>query len=193
MSGIFFGYDFWGKTTPWAEHYNSGGYIAYLPKKSFEKASKKLEKLKTAKWLSNGSRLLLVDFHLYNGNVNQFVAVRLAFEKGVAKFANFEFDGIIVSMRAFFVHPLFEIPPYGGVTPSHQIISTQLKPRLQDFRQVFKQSLHGVFAGVIGFLLLEKLYEILTVGLVARLKSMSFLQSTVILLLSVFVLFHDLY
>ena len=86
MSGIFFGYDFWGKTTPWAEHYNSGGYIAYLPKKSFEKASKKLEKLKKAKWLSNGSRLLLIDFHLYNGNVNQFVAVRLAFEKGVTKF-----------------------------------------------------------------------------------------------------------
>ena len=108
---------------------------------------------------------LFKDFHLYNSNINQFAAVRLA----------------------------FEIPPYGGVTPSHQIITLELAPRLGDFRAVFKQMLHGIFAGVTGFLLLEKVYEIMTLGLGARLRSMSFLQSTAILLLSCFVMFHDLY
>ena len=105
------------------------------------------------------------DFHLYNSNINQFIAVRLA----------------------------LEMPPYGGVTPSNQIISLQLTPRLQDFRQKFRQVLQGIYAAIVGFLLLEKLYEVLKLGLCARLRSMSFVQNTAILILSVFALFHDLY
>ena len=60
LGGVFLGRDYWGKTTPWVEHYNAGGYVTYLPKNDFQKASKKIEQLKTDEWLDNGTRLLVI-------------------------------------------------------------------------------------------------------------------------------------
>ena len=60
MGGVFMGRDFWGQVTPWIEHYHAGGYVAYLSKTDMAKASKKLEELRQAKWLDNGTRLLIV-------------------------------------------------------------------------------------------------------------------------------------
>ena len=60
LGGVFLGRDYWGKTTPWVEHYHAGGYVTYLPKNDYPKASKKIEELKTAKWLDNGTRLLVI-------------------------------------------------------------------------------------------------------------------------------------
>ena len=80
LIGTFSTRDYWGLLTPWAEHYPSGGYLAYLPSKSMDGADEVVRNLKSGNWLDDGARLLIIDFHLYNTNVNQFVAVRLAFE-----------------------------------------------------------------------------------------------------------------
>ena len=53
----------------------------------------------------------------------------------------------------------FELPPFGGVVTSSHAISVELKPRAQDFDQIFKIIFHSIFAGMVGFLILERLYE----------------------------------
>ena len=56
----------------------------------------------------------------------------------------------------------FEMPPFGGVVTHYHAISVELKPRTQDFDEIFRVIFHSIFAAMVGFLILERLYEMLT-------------------------------
>ena len=59
--------------------YKGGGYLISLGR-SFEKTQPILAELRSRKWLDPLTRVLLVEFSLYNANVNLFVAVTLSIE-----------------------------------------------------------------------------------------------------------------
>ena len=59
--------------------YKGGGYVVSLGRTS-EKARTVLQELRTQNWLNQLTRGVIMDFSLYNANVNLFVAVTLSFE-----------------------------------------------------------------------------------------------------------------
>ncbi|CAF0819785.1 unnamed protein product, partial [Didymodactylos carnosus] len=59
--------------------YKGGGYLFTLGR-TYEKARILLEELKEQKWLDQLTRALVIDFSLYNANVNLFVSITLSLE-----------------------------------------------------------------------------------------------------------------
>ncbi len=57
----------------------AGGFVALLPAKS-SKAGRFVESLKSDQWLDYQTRVLLVEFNLFNANVNQLLAYRAMIE-----------------------------------------------------------------------------------------------------------------
>ena len=56
----------------------------------------------------------------------------------------------------------FEMPPFGGVVTHYHAISVELKARAQDFDEIFRIIFHTTFALMVGFLILERVYEMIT-------------------------------
>ncbi|XP_054850723.1 polycystic kidney disease 2-like 2 protein [Eublepharis macularius] len=87
--------------SPWHQGlvglYSSGGFTFTLPK-SKNASIDKLTYLKEKGWLTRGTRVVFIDFSMYNANVNLFCVVRL----------------------------VLEFPATGGVLPSWQIYSVKL-------------------------------------------------------------------
>ncbi|KNC20607.1 hypothetical protein FF38_00431 [Lucilia cuprina] len=71
--------------------YNGAGYLVNLSN-NFEENHKILENLKTKQWIDRGTRVMLMEFVLFNINTNIFNNVKI----------------------------IAEIPPVGGIVPSHQ-------------------------------------------------------------------------
>ena len=59
--------------------YKGGGYVVSLGR-TYEKARSVLDELYSLHWLDQLTRAVIIDFSLYNANVNLFVAVTLSFE-----------------------------------------------------------------------------------------------------------------
>ncbi|XP_034961438.1 polycystin-2-like protein 2 isoform X1 [Zootoca vivipara] len=59
--------------------YSSGGFMFTLPK-SKEESAAKLAFLKKHGWITRGTRVIFIDFSMYNANVNLFCVVRLVVE-----------------------------------------------------------------------------------------------------------------
>jgi len=59
--------------------YKGGGYDVSLGQ-TYEKGRSILEELRSQNWLDQLTRAVIIDFSLYNANVNLFVAVTLSFE-----------------------------------------------------------------------------------------------------------------
>lgn len=59
--------------------YKGGGYVVSLGR-TYEKARNVLEELRSQNWLDQFTRALIVDFSLYNANVNLFASITLSFE-----------------------------------------------------------------------------------------------------------------
>ncbi|CAF4734744.1 unnamed protein product, partial [Rotaria socialis] len=59
--------------------YKGGGYVVSLGR-TYEKALSVLDELHSQNWLDQLTRAVIIDFSLYNANVNLFVAVTLSFE-----------------------------------------------------------------------------------------------------------------
>ncbi|CAF3946958.1 unnamed protein product [Adineta steineri] len=59
--------------------YKGGGYVVSLGR-TFEKGRSILEDLRSQNWLDQLTRAVIIDFSLYNANVNLFVSVTLSFE-----------------------------------------------------------------------------------------------------------------
>ncbi|CAF4229923.1 unnamed protein product, partial [Rotaria sp. Silwood2] len=59
--------------------YKGGGYVVSLGR-TYEKARSLIETLRSDTWLDQLTRAVIIDFSLYNANVNLFVAVTLSFE-----------------------------------------------------------------------------------------------------------------
>ncbi|XP_077182849.1 polycystin-2-like protein 2 isoform X3 [Paroedura picta] len=77
--------------------YSSGGFTFTLPK-SKNASIDKLSYLKEHGWLTRGTRVVFIDFSMYNANVNLFCVVRL----------------------------VLEFPATGGILPSWQFYSVKL-------------------------------------------------------------------
>nr|XP_028573960.1 polycystic kidney disease 2-like 2 protein isoform X3 [Podarcis muralis] len=77
--------------------YSSGGFMFTLPKSKAESAAK-LAFLKKHNWITRGTRVIFIDFSMYNANVNLFCVVRL----------------------------IVEFPATGGAIPSWQFHSVKL-------------------------------------------------------------------
>jgi len=59
--------------------YKGGGYVVSLGR-TYEKSRLILEELRSQNWLDQLTRAVIIDFSLYNANVNLFVSVTLSFE-----------------------------------------------------------------------------------------------------------------
>jgi len=59
--------------------YKGGGYVVSLGR-TFDKSRALLAELRQQNWLNQFTRAVIIDFSLYNANVNLFVAVTLSFE-----------------------------------------------------------------------------------------------------------------
>uniref|UniRef100_A0A4X2KQQ2 Polycystin 2 like 2, transient receptor potential cation channel n=1 Tax=Vombatus ursinus TaxID=29139 RepID=A0A4X2KQQ2_VOMUR len=59
--------------------YDNGGYMFTLPVSKTE-AKKKFTFLKLNSWITRGTRVIFIDFSLYNANVNLFCVIRLVAE-----------------------------------------------------------------------------------------------------------------
>ncbi|NXI48989.1 PK2L2 protein, partial [Chloroceryle aenea] len=59
--------------------YSPGGYIFTLPK-SKQESLEKLVFLRKNSWLTRGTRVVFIDFSMYNANVNLFCVIRLVVE-----------------------------------------------------------------------------------------------------------------
>ncbi|CAF1143554.1 unnamed protein product [Rotaria sordida] len=59
--------------------YKGGGYVVSLGR-TYEKARSLLETLRSENWLDQLTRAVIMDFSLYNANVNLFISVTLSFE-----------------------------------------------------------------------------------------------------------------
>ena len=68
-----------GPLTAIYKTYKGGGYVVSLGR-TFEKANRLLNDLREKNWLDQFTRAVIVDFSLYNANVNLFSAVTLTFE-----------------------------------------------------------------------------------------------------------------
>ena len=95
-----------------------------------------IRKLKNENWLSKGARLLLVDLQIYSPSSNHFIFMRLG----------------------------FEISGTGGVTTSTDIRSLIVEDRIEDADEIFYSINKVLFALTVGFLIIEKIYEIITIG-----------------------------
>ena len=56
------------------------------------------------------------------------------------------------------------MPPFGGVVTHYHAISVELKARAQDFDEIFRIIFHTTFALMVGFLILERVYEMITLA-----------------------------
>ncbi|XP_062443711.1 polycystin-2-like protein 2 [Rhea pennata] len=66
---------YWG----YAGLYSNGGFIFTLPK-SKQESVEKLVFLRQNSWLTRGTRVVFIDFSLYNANINLFCVIRLVVE-----------------------------------------------------------------------------------------------------------------
>uniref|UniRef100_A0AC34GUT9 Uncharacterized protein n=1 Tax=Panagrolaimus sp. ES5 TaxID=591445 RepID=A0AC34GUT9_9BILA len=60
--------------------YSGGGYIQEIPLVDREAATAILQTLKTYKWINHGTRVVFIDFTVYELNLNLFTIVKLYFE-----------------------------------------------------------------------------------------------------------------
>nr|XP_020638305.1 polycystic kidney disease 2-like 2 protein isoform X2 [Pogona vitticeps] len=108
--------------------YSTGGFMFTLPK-SKEKSLEKLKFLKDHSWITRGTRIVFIDFSMYNANVNLFCIVRL----------------------------VVEFPATGGVIPSWQFHSVKLL-RYVSYYDYFLASCEVIFClFIITFIIQEAL------------------------------------
>ncbi|CAJ0572436.1 unnamed protein product, partial [Mesorhabditis spiculigera] len=112
--------------------YGGGGFVALLPMSNKSGALEVIEKLLYNRWIERGTRAVLVDFSLYNANINLFCVCRL----------------------------LFELPSTGGVIPTANFETLQLIRYVTTF-DYFVLVCEGVFTAFTLFLVFEELLEIM--------------------------------
>ncbi|GMS91771.1 hypothetical protein PENTCL1PPCAC_13946, partial [Pristionchus entomophagus] len=60
--------------------YGGGGFVQYLSETNKDKSLAKIGFLKANRWIDRGTRLVVIDFAIYNGNLNLFCIIKLFFE-----------------------------------------------------------------------------------------------------------------
>ncbi|KAL6091589.1 hypothetical protein STEG23_001244 [Scotinomys teguina] len=120
--------------------YRDGGYIFTLSKSKSETRNK-LTDLRLNSWITRGTRVVFIDFSLYNANVNLFCVVRL-----VAEFP--ATGGILTSWQLYSVKLLRYVTHYDYFIASCEIIfciflfvfTTQELRKLNEFKSAYFKS-----------------------------------------------------
>ncbi|CAJ0937752.1 unnamed protein product, partial [Mesorhabditis belari] len=112
--------------------YGGGGFVALLPLNNMTEANTRINHLLYNRWIERGTRAILVDFSLYNANINLFCVCRL----------------------------LFELPATGGVIPTANFETLRLISYVSTF-DYFVLACQGVFTAFTLFLVFEELLEIM--------------------------------
>uniref|UniRef100_A0A8D0HCN8 Polycystin 2 like 2, transient receptor potential cation channel n=1 Tax=Sphenodon punctatus TaxID=8508 RepID=A0A8D0HCN8_SPHPU len=110
--------------------YSSGGYIFTLPKSKNE-SIQKLAYLRKNDWLTRGTRVVFVDFSMYNANINLFCVVRL----------------------------VVEFPATGGALPSWQFYSVKLL-RYITYYDYFLASCEVIFCLFVFTFIIQELIKL---------------------------------
>uniref|UniRef100_A0A8D0KHC3 Polycystin 2 like 2, transient receptor potential cation channel n=1 Tax=Salvator merianae TaxID=96440 RepID=A0A8D0KHC3_SALMN len=109
--------------------YSTGGFMFTLPKSKTESAQK-LAFLKENSWVTRGTRVVFIDFSMYNANVNLFCIVKL----------------------------VMEFPATGGVIPSWQFHSVKLL-RYVTYYDYFLASCEVIFCLFILTFILQEIMK----------------------------------
>ncbi|XP_036061222.1 polycystic kidney disease 2-like 2 protein isoform X2 [Onychomys torridus] len=141
--------------------YRDGGYIFTLSKSKSE-ARTKLADLRVNSWITRGTRVVFIDFSLYNANVNLFCVIRL-----VAEFP--ATGGLLTSWQLYSVKLLRYVTHYDYFIASCEIVFciflfvfiTQELRKLNEFKSAYFKSIWNWLELLIlvNFLLLGRLLE----------------------------------
>jgi hypothetical protein len=94
-----------------------------------------LTELKHNRWLERGTRLITIDFTVYNANINLFAVTKL----------------------------IFEFPATGGIIPSKDIQIVKLL-KYAGVKDYFLMATEGIFCIFIAYYCIEELFEIFEHG-----------------------------
>jgi hypothetical protein len=86
----------------WNYKYRKGGYHVYLPGNNATRGIEMLKELQADEFISvkNGTRLILIDFNIFNPNIDRVVSLRLMVEFWVGGGAHSNVDTIILEWTA---------------------------------------------------------------------------------------------
>lgn len=121
--------------------YSGGGFVQVLPVEHNDAAAT-LEELKAGRWITEGTRVLFLDFTVYNANINLFCVVKY----------------------------IFEFPASGGVVSSSQFRSMKLI-RYVDAYDYFVLACEVVFVLFVLYYTVEEILELRKLGLYKYLTS----------------------
>ena len=110
--------------------YEGGGYVQNF---HFEQnvTEALLTELKTNRWLERGTRLVTIDFTVYNANINLFAVIKL----------------------------IFEFPATGGILPSNDIQIVKLL-KYAGIGDYLLMATEGIFCLFIAYYCIEEIFEI---------------------------------
>ncbi|CAL2039239.1 unnamed protein product [Caenorhabditis brenneri] len=111
--------------------YGGGGFVQRLPVSGSTEAQSAIATLKANRWIDRGTRAIVVDFALYNANINLFCVVKL----------------------------LFELPASGGVITTPKLMTYNLMTYQSSVgtRMIIFE---GIFCGFVLFFIFEELFAI---------------------------------
>ncbi|XP_060094308.1 polycystin-2-like protein 2 [Heteronotia binoei] len=142
--------------------YSNGGFIFTLPK-SKTASIDKLSYLKEHGWLTRGTRVVFIDFSMYNANVNLFCIVRL----------------------------VLEFPATGGILPSWQFYSVKLL-RYVTYYDYFLASCEVIFCLFILSFIIQEFIKMKTLKKEYVKNAWNWLD-ILLILLSVFAIAFNVY
>uniref|UniRef100_A0A1B0G6D7 Uncharacterized protein n=1 Tax=Glossina morsitans morsitans TaxID=37546 RepID=A0A1B0G6D7_GLOMM len=142
-------------------YYYGGGYVQMLTYER-EANQKIFDNLKDIKWIDRGTRIVILEFVLLNSNAYMLENVKI----------------------------LAELPPVGGIVPSHQL--QPLKFSLWMEKDAFLHVAAIIYYIMAGFYTFEEVTEIRTIGPSAYCKSLWNVLDVLVLLLAYFSFFYNL-
>ncbi|KAL6740488.1 hypothetical protein Aduo_013839 [Ancylostoma duodenale] len=116
--------------------YSGGGFVLRLPVDNYDEAAALIKGVKSNRWIDRATRAIIIDFTLFNANVNLFCIARL----------------------------LLELPASGGVMPSYRFSTYDLMRYFGTFGHVMIV-LEGILCGFIVFYIIEEFFELFRIRL----------------------------
>uniref|UniRef100_A0A0N5AU68 PKD_channel domain-containing protein n=1 Tax=Syphacia muris TaxID=451379 RepID=A0A0N5AU68_9BILA len=118
--------------------YGGGGFIQQLSTYDAEDTIEIIKEMKKLRFIDRGTRVIFIDFSLYNANINLFCVVNCAF--------NFRL--------------IFELPPTGGVIPSADLSIHRLIRYVYDY-DYFVFVCELLFVAFVIYYTIEEILEII--------------------------------
>ncbi|VDL72269.1 unnamed protein product [Nippostrongylus brasiliensis] len=119
-------------TTGTISTYGGGGFVVRLPLDDITEATKIIAEIKNNSWIDRGTRAIIIDFALFNANVNLFSIARM----------------------------LLELPASGGVMTSYRFNTYDLMQYMGVHGQVLI-IMEGIFVGFVIYYIVEEIVELI--------------------------------